>query len=417
MKVLNWNIRGLSKNWAELLILADEYDVMALSETLLSYKRTNINIKGFNHIRVDREDGSNWGGMVIYIRENIQYLSFNIDNIHKDIEYIACKIYKGNKSLNLISIYIAPNFKITKRDFDTLFYANSFSNNLLITGDFNGHNEAWSLKTPDSRGNYIRDSLMECDLNIMNNRDKYTRTYKDGNEIKFSSPDITLASSDLVLELEWDTLDFRGSDHKPISINFKESNLKFERTTRKISLNKVIWEKFIENNLNNFDYDKEVDEGNYEQEYKRFIEAIYNSLEESGGKIPKDISNNSNNKNFSRGKEPPGVLWWTAKCQELVNNRREALKNFKENASVDNFDKYVDMVKLTRDELKKEKELGFKKFCSSLNLKTPYDLICKGVKTLKKRFLDVKEFSIPEVEIMNNQEVKKITLMGILRLT
>ena len=32
-------------------------------------------------------------------------------------------------------------------------------------------------------------------------------------------------------------------------------------------------------------------------------------------------------------------------------------------------------------------------------------MICKGVKNLKKRFLDVKEFSIPKVDIMNNQEV------------
>ena len=50
------------------MILANEYDVMALSETLLTHRKTNINIKGFNHIRVDRGDGSNWVGMVIYIR-------------------------------------------------------------------------------------------------------------------------------------------------------------------------------------------------------------------------------------------------------------------------------------------------------------------------------------------------------------
>ena len=95
--------------------------------------------------------------MVIYIRENIQYLPFNIDNIHEDIEYIACKIYKSNKSLNLVSIYIAPNFKFCKRDFDTLFYANRFSNNLLITGNFNGHNEMWSL---EKKKNWVFESFV-----------------------------------------------------------------------------------------------------------------------------------------------------------------------------------------------------------------------------------------------------------------
>ena len=246
--------------------------------------------------------------MVTYIRDNIQHLYFSIDNIHNDIEYIACKIYKGNKTLNLISIYVAPNFRITKRDFDTLFYANSYSNNLLITGDFNGHNELWSLKTPDYRGNYIRDSLVNYDLNILNSCEKYTRSDRDGNEIKYSSPDISIATSDLSLELVWDTLDFRGSDHKPISIIYKQSNLKFDRVTRRFGLNKIIWEKFMDNNLSNFDYEKEINDENFEEEYTNFINAIYKSLEESGGKMPKATSNN-NNVNVSQDKEPPGILW------------------------------------------------------------------------------------------------------------
>ena len=406
MKLLNWNIRGISKNWAELLVLSENYDIIALSETKLTVNRTDINIKGFNHIRVDRSDGSNWGGLVVYIRNNMQYMTFRIDNLHEGIEYIACKIYKENRHLNLVSVYIAPHLKISRMDFDTLFYANSHINNLLITGDFNGHNELWSLKSPDNRGNLIYESLSNFDLNVLNNRDKFTRTYKDGSEIRFSSPDISLASSDLFLELEWDTLDFRGSDHKPININFKNSNLKFDRLVRKVGLKNVIWEKFTEINVNNFDYGREINSGNFEDEYADFIDCIYRSLEESGGKLPKDITQGNENKARS-DKEPPGALWWTAKCQETVIKRREALNTFTNEASVENFDKYVNIVKETREILKKEKEAGFKNFCNSLNFKTPYDIICKGVKNLKKRFLDSKEFSIPKVEIMNNEEVWK----------
>ena len=62
MRILNWNIRGLSKNWAELLLLAEDYDIIALSETKLTFRRSNIDIRGFNHIKCDRGDGNIGGG-------------------------------------------------------------------------------------------------------------------------------------------------------------------------------------------------------------------------------------------------------------------------------------------------------------------------------------------------------------------
>ena len=70
-----------------------------------------------------------------------------------------------------------------------------------------------------------------------------------------------------------------------------------------------------------------------------------------------------------------------------------------------NYDNYIKIVDETRGILKKEKEEGFKKFCNSLNPCTPYDLICKGVKNLKRRFLDTKEFSIPKFEIVKDIEL------------
>ena len=84
----------------------------------------------------------------------------------------------------------------------------------------------------------------------------------------------------------------------------------------------------------------------------------------------------------TNNKEPPGVLWWTEKCQTAVSNRRNALNQFTRNATAANYDKYIKVVKDTRDLLNREKENGFKKLCYSLNPSTPYDLICKGVKNL-----------------------------------
>ena len=67
MKILNWNVRGLSSNWAEVLILSKDYEIMALSETFLTCKRNNVAINDFNYVRLDREDGHSGKGLIIYL--------------------------------------------------------------------------------------------------------------------------------------------------------------------------------------------------------------------------------------------------------------------------------------------------------------------------------------------------------------
>ena len=92
MKILNWNINGLSGNWAKMISLNRDYDVMALSESKLTSNRKDISINDFNHIRIDRGNDNRGGGMVTYIRKNLQYIYISLDDIPEGLEYIACKI-------------------------------------------------------------------------------------------------------------------------------------------------------------------------------------------------------------------------------------------------------------------------------------------------------------------------------------
>ena len=89
MKILNWNTRRLFGNWAEILMLANEYDILTLSETKLNHRRKNVSIKDFNHVRLDRDDETNEGGLIIYIRKNIQYMAIDLGRVPEGIEYLA----------------------------------------------------------------------------------------------------------------------------------------------------------------------------------------------------------------------------------------------------------------------------------------------------------------------------------------
>ena len=90
------------------------------------------------------------------------------------------------------------------------------------------------------------------------------------------------------------TLGFRGSDYKPISIIFSNSNLKFDKAYKRIGVNKVLWGKFTENMLENFDFNKEINLNNFEVEYEEFVKVIYKSLEEAGGQFPNGVNGGGN---------------------------------------------------------------------------------------------------------------------------
>ena len=378
MKILNWNVRGLSGNWAEVLMLSKEFDVMALSETKLTYRRPNVSINDFNHIRLDRGDGNIGGGLIVYIRKDIQYITIQLDRVSEDIDYIAVKLFKETNVINLVSIYIAPDPNIDYGHFQNFFDSLDGLNNLILTGDFNAHDVAWSAKERDQRGCIISSIIPNHDLNVINTENSHTRPYIFNNELRYGSPDITFASSDISILIDWSLLDNRGSDHLPIKMEIVEPNLKCSRSFKRINLKKVNWEIFEEGFISKFDFQTVLSESNFQSVYDEFVKVIYSSLEDSGGILP-----SSDNKVVN---EPQGVIWWNDKCKDLVNSRREALRNYLDNSSIDNFERYLEVVKIVKKGLKEEKKKGFEKFCNSLNPDMPYDIICRMLKDLKKDF-------------------------------
>ena len=185
-----------------------------------------------------------------------------------------------------MSIYIAPDTNINYDHFQSFFNSLNGLNNLILTYDFNAHDSAWSVKERDQRGSIISSIIPNYDLNVINTENSHTRPYIFNNEIRLGSPDITLASSDISLLIDWSLLDNRGSDHLPINIEILEPNLKCSRSFKRIGLKKVNWEIFEECFLKNFDFQIEVLEDNFQLVYEKFINAIYFSLDASGEILP-----------------------------------------------------------------------------------------------------------------------------------
>ena len=111
----------------------------------------------------------------------------------------------------------------------------------LILGDFNAHHELWhSEATADTRGRLIVDTISSLDYGIIN-EDLPTRVHGDST----TSPDISIASSNLIPTSSWTTEIKMSSDHLPIIISL---TAEFIKTNSKnftyINFNKADWPKF-----------------------------------------------------------------------------------------------------------------------------------------------------------------------------
>ena len=67
-----------------------------------------------------------------------------------------------------MSVYISPNANINSGEFQNFFDSLDGLSNLILTGDFNAHDSAWSRKSRDHRGGMISNILPYHDLNLLN---------------------------------------------------------------------------------------------------------------------------------------------------------------------------------------------------------------------------------------------------------
>ena len=85
LRIVHLNIRSLAKNFDELFILFDDYDIILLSETWLnnSYDSNLIKRKGFELFRQDRDQKINkrGGGLAAYVKSEIALHTTIMDNI------------------------------------------------------------------------------------------------------------------------------------------------------------------------------------------------------------------------------------------------------------------------------------------------------------------------------------------------
>lgn len=280
-----------------------------LNETWLKNKEI-FKIKNFVILRQNREDG--YGGVATMIKDNLVFQE--VKNFNSEtIQFITIKI----DNLLLTNIYCNSGNNL---NIDVMSEVMDGDETKIIMGDLNSHHPIWDNMPVNRGGRIISEKLMEQDLIIMN--DGSATMFR--NEERSSAVDLTMASTSLAPMIRWQVLlDNGNSDHFPTLITLQENNklnLKNTRMTTFYSRNfaKADWVKYQEHV-----YLQDYSDPNLT--FQEFLAKINEAANES---IPQKRCNCSG---F------PSNPWWDDECSEALRNRKNALAEFKNVPTLENF--------------------------------------------------------------------------------
>lgn len=362
LNILQWNIRSFSRNKDTLITLIREHNIqiVALNETFFN-QHSNPKLKNFDCIRKDRVDG--YGGVCLFVHRDIQYREIDLDllNIPEAVQVIAAEF----KHFWLINMYNQP------QNFLSCDLLQSIVDNVLSTqnkpiiflGDFNGHHTSWGSGTINRNGRTLSEFLDEMNFVILN----------DGSPTRIHHPrerpsalDLAFCSPSLVSSLMWSILDDVGmSDHIPCLLKYALNETTAINTFfsyKKFRTDLADWGTYS-SQLENA-YQKKTSFSSYED----LMESIYEAANKAIPKYkPTRLRRISN-------------IWWNQECSLALKERREALRCYKLDASMENYIRFRKRRAMARKTFREAKKNSFTQFCESLSPNTPIDSVWRSVR-------------------------------------
>ena len=133
--ILQWNCRGFSANFEEILVLIDKYKPVALclQETFLS-DTSKVSLK-YHSIYQSNFNGGNRarGGVAVVVNNSVPHRTVNVSTtLQATVVNISL-----NKTITICSIYLPPSTLIDFTELDKLI--EQLPKPFILIGDFNAH--------------------------------------------------------------------------------------------------------------------------------------------------------------------------------------------------------------------------------------------------------------------------------------
>lgn len=212
IRITSFNGRSISAlhRLAEIEKYLFEYrpDILFVQETFLTSKIC-INICGYRTVRRDR--GTHGGGVIIFIREDIEYTEYVHERSFKCVEVVTIKL---NISVNnilsellLSNVYVPRANRHLRPDLRQLLKLK----NHVLAGDFNAIHANWSTGNENMAGRIIVD-ILPFNNNLLFAPTQHTHTHHNGaySTIDFLITNCPYYNDDIAIE------NGLCSDHLPV---------------------------------------------------------------------------------------------------------------------------------------------------------------------------------------------------------
>ena len=276
LKACTVNVNSIANkvNYINNLLLDEELDIVALSETWLTSSCSNsfIDIPGYSLCRGDVKGNIRKHGAALYISDKLNYVqvTVNLPNVAvlRLIDY----------NIHVLSIYRPPSYSLAENQALMEFISDFIPNKeTIILGDFNLPSLKWSLDAV--YGDYISpndrmflDCFSECGLTQWVN---FATFFPSGNVL-----DLILSSDEDRIGEVFSVPPFPGCHHCPVICTIIFS---FSMTAGvEEMLERRSWGKAnfagISEDLTALDWERSLDNLNVQQAYNLFLDIINRSI-------------------------------------------------------------------------------------------------------------------------------------------
>jgi len=377
IRILQWNCFGIRSKIPQLQFIANNADIICVQESML-FPHNNFWLRGFKVIRKDIAS-HNQRGICTLVRDNLIFSNIDLSICkHPSWEVQALSIFLVDESIGIVNIYRHPNQHTPYNVYSQLIRVLSNKcRKFVILGDFNAHHSWWGCSFDDSFGKILSNVIDTHRLIILNDRTSPTLFHPTA---RHSIIDLVISSEDLAAFCSsYVGHDTFGSDHFPIFTSIVGSFKLESRFLYKLNLSSKDL-TFLHHSL----YNSLV---HLKNSLSNSCIPAYTALEQHIRKHLYSLfpSKSCHPKSYTTRPKPSTPPWWNDTCQEAVNDRRKSIRTFYEHPSTDSFEAYKRARLKCSKTLKKQKRLGWQKYCTLLNHKTPTSEIWSLIKSFKRR--------------------------------
>jgi len=384
-KLIQWNCRGLRSNFDELSLLIQNHNPIAvcLQETFLK-ETDNINIRGFNLYNKFQETESGVsGGVSIIVNGNIPQ---NVVNLQTNLQAVAVRI-TAHKTLSICSVYLPPrnHFNFNPGDLQDLIEQLPIP--FILMGDFNGHHTMWGCEDVNIRGKQLEDLILKNDIILFNDK---SRTYFHAATGSFTSIDLTLCSSSLLVDFSWKVgSDLCGSDHFPIILE-NDGPPSLERVQR-WKLAKADWDTFQCLCSTRLQQPAMADTDDPMSLFTSILKDIADETIPKTSATPKRI------------RKP----WFNDTVKTVIKERNRVLERFKREPTKDNLNSFKIARAKARREIRQSKKSSWRNYVSKLNSQTSCKSVWNRIRKIKGKESNntIRHLSVSDTNVTSKRDI------------